>query len=333
MSDEPMQPSFWEGNDRAYLLNLPCLNLRARDLIGLVVLHGGGQPPQMTPELPEVYQQLIGHPDTLIALTSAFDCRGGPWQFPQEDSAYQRRMDLHVMQRLQLAPGDSRSFRELFRRMKIDLITLDGICLFETPTENWPNWPREALSAYTAGLDKPLPLPQTAEEMATAKRISAQGVMDAERLYLRPHHLMCIMCYYGGEQDKPLEIDNLWEPILRMRENPEIEITLVEGDCMVCPPCHAYDPRSGACITICGLRDRRKDLDTIRLLDLLPGTTMKARDLYRLYIERIPHATDVCYYTEAETTIPEWAPCGSSKSGRYEKGLARVAKDLGLETE
>ena len=111
MPDEPIHPSFWEGNDPAYLLSLPCLNLRARDLIGLVALHGAGQPPQMPPELPEVYAQLIDHLDTLITLPSAFDCNGGPRQFPKEDNAYQRRMDLHVMQRMQLKPVHIRSFR------------------------------------------------------------------------------------------------------------------------------------------------------------------------------------------------------------------------------
>ena len=123
-------------------------------------------------------------------------------------------------------------------------------------------------------------------------------------------------------------MDNLWEPIVRMRENPEIPITLVEGDCMVCPPCTSFDPRSGACITLCGLKDRRKDLDTLQLLDLLPGTTMPARELFARYLERLPSARPVCYYDEG--SIPEWRPCGSAINGNYEKGLAKIKEDLGL---
>lgn len=329
MSDTELTPTCWEGQQPDYLLELPCVSLRARDLLGLVCLHGGGEPPLVPPGLRDLYTQIVAHPDTLLTLTSAFDCRGGPYQFPKEDNAYQRRLDLHILQRLMLVPGDTRSARELFRRLKVQLSTLDGVCVFEKPTETWPNWPAQSVAAYLAGLEKPLPVPQTPEQRAAIKAESAQEVLTGQRLYLRPHHLMCIMCYYGSGSDKVLEIDNLWEPILRMRQDPDVEITLVEGDCLVCPPCTSYDHRSGACITLCGLKDRRKDLDTLQQLDLLPGTTMKARDLYRLYRERLPSAESVCHYTEAGTTIPEWAPCGTAREGRYQKGLERLQEDFG----
>lgn len=331
MSHGESAPTCWEGQAPNYLLGLPTVSLRARDLLGLVCLHGGGEPPQMPADLPALYEQIVAHPDTLLTPTSAFDCRGGPFQFPREDNAYQRRLDLHVCQRLSLVPGDTRSARELFRRMKIDLTSLDGLCVFAQPTETWPSWPAKAVAAYLAGLDKPLPLPQTAAQRAQAKCASAAEVLTGERLYLRPHHLMCIMCYYGSGNDQVLEIDNLWEPILRMREDPEVEITLVEGDCLVCPPCTSYDPRSGACITVCGLKDRRKDLDTLQQLDLLPGTTMNAQDLYRLYMKRVPSAESICHYTETGQTIPEWAPCGAAREGRYQKGLERLKQDFGDE--
>jgi hypothetical protein len=319
----------WEGSESGYLLDIPRFTLRARDLLRLVCLRGGGQASQMPPALPEICQQIIDHPDTLLTLTSAFDCRGGPYQFPKDDSAYQRRLDLHLLQRLQLVPGDTRPARELFRRLKTAVPTLDGLCVFAHPTENWPSWPADAVAAYGRGLLLPLPDPQTADEAAAAKAASVAEIAAAGRLYLRPHHLMCTMCYYGSGADEVLQIDNLWEPILRMREDPEVEITLVEGDCLVCPPCTSYDPRSGACITVCGLKDRRKDLDALQQLDLLPGTTMKARDLYRLYMERLPSAESVCHYTEAGRTIPEWTPCSTAREGRYEKGLERLAEDFG----
>lgn len=320
----------WEGTEPGYLLALPHFTLRARDLLGLVCLRGGGEPAQMPPDLPQTYQQIADHPDCLLTLTSAFDCRGGPYQFPKEDNAYGRRLDLHVLQRLMLAPGDTRPARELFRRLKTAIPDLTGLCVFAHPTEHWPSWPTEAVAAYQRGLASGLPDPQTAEQSARAKASSVAEIAAADRLCLRPHHLMCMMCHYG-RSDSPLQVDNLFEPVERIRQNPELEITLVEGDCMVCPPCHyGYEPRSGACVAGCGLRDRRKDLDVLQLLNLLPGATMKARELYRLYREHIPHAAVICYYVEPGTTIAEWQPCSTARTGVYEQGLARLAEDLGL---
>jgi hypothetical protein len=326
--DEAAPRRTFEAAEPEYLRELQPVRLRARDLLGLIVRHGGGEPPHMPPDLPEVYARILADPDTPVTLTSAFDAGGGPFQFPREDNAMQRRMDLHVLQRLQLVPGDTRPARELFRRAALAITSLDGICVFETPSERWPSWPEEAVAAYAAGLAKPLPDPQTAEQMAQAKRDSVAEIESADRLYLRPHHLMCITCTYGGGLDKPLEVDNLWEPLVRIKENPEIEITFVEGDCMVCPPCPGHDPRSGTCIRLCGLKDRRKDLDTLRLLDMLPGDTMPARELIARYLERIPHVRAVCDYGEGQ--MPEWQSCGGSFSGNYEKGLEKLREDLGL---
>jgi hypothetical protein len=326
--EEPEPRRAYEGTDPEYLTTLQPISLRARDLLGLICLHGGGEPPQMPLDLPEVYAEVLAHPDTCLTLTSAFDCRGGPFQFPREDNAFQRRMDLHILQRLMLAPGDSRSARELFRRAAEWITSLDGICVFEHSTEKWPSWPEEAVAAYLRGLQEKLPWPQTDAQRAQVKTESVAEIETGDSLYLRPHHLMCIMCYYGSGHDQVLGHDNLWEPILRMRQDPNIPITFVEGDCQVCPPCTSYDHRSGACITLCGLKDRRKDLDTLQLLDMLPGDRMPAKELFARYVERIPHANPVCYYAEA--SVPEWRPCGSALNGNYEKGLERIKADLGL---
>jgi len=327
MEDEAPRRAF-EGREPEYLAELPGYSLRARDLLGLICLHGGGEPPHMPAELPGLYEQVLAHPDVCLTLTAAFDCRGGPFQFPREDNAYQRRLDLHVLQRLMLSPGDARSARELFRRAAKEIDSLDGICVFAEPTERWPSWPADAVAAYLRGLAEPLPDPQTKEEGAQAKLASVAEIESSEGLFIRPHHIMCITCFYGGGATGPIAADNLWEPIVRMKENPDIPITLVEGDCMVCPPCGGFDPRSGACIRVCGLKDRRKDLDTLRLLDLLPGDTLPARELLARYVERIPHVKAVCDY--GEQRVPEWLSCSGSFSGNYEKGLAKLKEELGV---
>ncbi|MCE5239701.1 hypothetical protein LLH23_14630 [bacterium] len=327
MGDEAPRQTF-EGQDPRYLAELPGYAIRARDVLGLICLHGGGEPPHMTVDLAPLYERIVAHPDTCLTLTSAFDCGGGPFQFPREDSAYQRRMDLHVLQRLMLSPGDARSARELFRRAGKEITSLDGICVFETPTERWPNWPEEAVAAYLRGLQTPLPEPRTPEQLAQMKQDSVAEIEGSEGLFIRPHHLMCITCFYGGGATGPIPGDNLWEPLARIKANPDLPVTLVEGDCMVCPPCGGHDHRSGTCIRLCGLKDRRKDLDTLRLLDLLPGDTMPARELLARYVERIPHVRVVCDY--GEQRVPEWLACGGSFSGNYEKGLAKIKAELGI---
>ena len=87
---------------------------------------------------------------------------------------------------------------------------------------------------------------------------------------------------------------------------------------MVCPPCHGFEPKSAICVAGCGLRDRLKDLDVLQKLGLLPGATLKARDLYALLFERVPHSADICDYGEGH--VREWRACGGSFSGNYEKG-------------
>lgn len=321
------QPSpTWQGSEPDHLAQMSPLAIRARDLVSLVCLRGGGAPPDMSPALPRLLEQIALAPDVLLTLTSAFDCRGGPYQFPREDSPYQRRLDLHVLQRLGLSPGDTRPARWLFARLPESIPSLAGLCVFADPTEKWPNWPAEAVAAYERGLEVPWEPIQTREVSAAAKAASVAEIAAADRLYLRPHHILCILCYYGREADAPLDVDNLWEPLVRIREDPDVEVTLVEGDCMVCPPCHSFDPASGTCVAACGLRDRRKDLDTLQQLDLLPGETLKARDLLRLYLERIPEVKAVCDYGEA--TAWEWRACGGSHTGTYEHALQRLREWL-----
>jgi len=242
-------PTF-EGREPEYLTTLKRV-APGRDLLGLICMHGGGEPSHIRRASGGLRAGpgASGHArDAHLRLRVR---RALP--FPREDNAFQRRMDLHILQRLHLVPGDTRPARELFRRAALEITSLDGICVFEHPTANWPNWPRVRgrVRGWSA---EPLPDPQTREQTAQAKLDSVAEIEASDRLYLRPHHLMCITCFYGGGGDKPLEIDNLWEPLVRIKANPEIEITFVEGDCMVCPPCPGHDPKSGTCIRVCGLK-------------------------------------------------------------------------------
>lgn len=316
----------WLGCDPEALAGLEPVEIRARELISLVCLLGGVDPPTEGMARPlgglrGLLATIQSEPETPLTLTAAFDRGGGPYQFPREDTPFQRRLDLQVLRRLNLVPGDTRSARELFHRLRGGLPNLDDVCYFVDEGECWPSWPMGAIQAYPRGLLVGLPPAQSPEQMARIKRRSVDEIERSGHLLIRPHHLMCIACYYGGGGEEPLANDNLLELRLLMQANPEIEVELVEGQCMVCPPCQDFEPRSGRCVARCDLRDRLKDLDVMRRLDLLPGTRMSARDLYTLLFSRIATAAQICDYGADRS--PEWEPCGSARAGRYEAARAR----------
>jgi hypothetical protein len=312
----------WEGTEPDYLLNLPLLNLRARDLLGLSCLRGGGQPPEGLERAEPAWEQIKTHLDTPVRLTSTIDHMGGPHQYPRSETPYLRRLDLHVLQRMSLVPGDIRAARDLLRRLPDAIPDLKGICVFDEPTDKWPNWPEASVTAYLQGLQVAVPPRQAPEDMQRIKKLSVAELEAAEIIYLRPHHMLCILCVYGNGLNEPLAVDNLWEILQRMIENPEIPVHLVEGDCMVCPPCHSFDPLSGACVAGCGLRDRRKDLDTMQLLDVLPGETYTARELLDRYHRLIHDTGQTCDYGDGN--IAEWKPCGTARTGAYTRGMKRL---------
>ena len=86
--------------------------------------------------------------------------------------------------------------------------------------------------------------------MKASKQKSCLEIEKSDRIIIRPHHLLCVICFIGGENNNiPLAEDNLFEIWDKMRNNPNIPVTIVEGpgECMVCPPCHSFVPERGIC--------------------------------------------------------------------------------------
>jgi len=117
---------------------------------------------------------------------------------------------------------------------------------------------------------------------------------------MRPHLLLCGLCQYGDGVRPPFAEDNIPEFLdLVFNQNRDMEITLVPGaDWMMCAPCPYRSPALNACVTgrnaSGGLYNQTKDLNVLRALGLTYGTTMKARDFYRLALEKIPSPAWVC---------------------------------------
>ncbi len=296
------------------------MTMRPHHLMCLFCLKGGGNPPDReSARLDEKLQAIEADRNILITLETAFDCMGGPTTFPTKHDAATRRKDLQVLRALNMVPDATRNARELFhRRIPQNIPNLAGIC--QLGGESGPAWqecPEAYTGAYEKGLEEGIIIFRDPVEKEQSKVDSAAEIMTAERLRVRPHHLCCILCAYGGGMRAPLVEDNLWEILVRSRENPDIEIELIEGACMVCPPCQGYDPDKEICDAGCGLRDRLKDLNTFQKLGLQHGDVLPARELWALLFEKLESLADIC--DNPDGVIPEWSTCGGTHSGKYEK--------------
>jgi hypothetical protein len=149
------------------------------------------------------------------------------------------------------------------------------------------------------------------------------------------------VCQYGGGVRPPFKPDNLPELVeMVLTIKPDIPITLVRGaDWMMCAPCAARAPELNACvcgpISSGGLYNELKDLNLLQRLGLTYGTTMKARELFKLIFERVPSALGVCALNNHGNPPNSfwWDPCGESnvKGGNknYEKGRKELLSSIG----
>jgi hypothetical protein len=238
------------------------------------------------------------------------------------------KRDLDILQRLGLTPGATMPAIDLFDLLFSAIPSAEGIAGYGDGTGAFA--PCDGCSAvdYAAGVAKGLGgvfYLRDEDEMARVKQESANAVLQADHLYIRPHHVMCMTCFYGSHLDNmvPIAEDNLYEAIVAMQRNPDIPVTLIEGPCMICPPCAFYDPQANLCYLHIGigLRDEKKDLDVLRLLGLQYGDTLPAREYLRLLYEHVPSTRLVCGQGDGVERAPSWRVCDSPEgSERYAAG-------------
>ncbi len=293
-------------------------------LLCLCCKRGGGcVPTAKKNNLDQVYNQISDNNDLHFTLVGAFDEVGARTPRFYKQEVEERRKDLDVLQRLGLCYGDTRTARDLFARIAERIDNLYNICQY--PDNEYGVWQECALARekhFKCG-NKPLPNAQNKEQMRHYKEESCKDILDSDNIVIRAHHLLCILCFIGGNNHNPLEQDNLYEAWIKIKENPDISVTLIEGpqECCICPPCHSFVPERGLCVAACHLRDRKKDLDTLLALGLRSGDTITGKEVYERIFKKIPRAMLVCGY---ETdTCPEWSSCSSVHSGSYEKGVER----------
>lgn len=261
-----------------------------------------------------------------------------------EGKLFNLRRDLTILERLGLMPGaeiPASDLIRLIRHPKAGIPACRDICCFDTETApcwrgcrfgNSGNYERGIAMA----LEKLIPA-RTCAERQCRKAESAQETYDADLLRISPHHLLCMACFAGRRRPGeyfPLEDDNLYEAVERCRKHPETMIELVAGPCMICPPCNGYYPDSGFCSMgfAMGLRNQKKDLDTLQWMGLDYGVKMRADELFRLMFERIKDKKDICGYNTDRQTHEAWSICpgvgGSDGFGNYREA---AGENLGMD--
>ena len=138
-----------------------------------------------------------------------------------------------------------------------------------------------------------------------------------ERITLRPHELLCIVCTMGGGR-RGREDQRSRELIATIRANPQIPVTVrCDGGELFGyqDPGTAKDTPEGFDFAL------RRDLEILRRLDLPPGATLPARILFLRLWERISTTEGICSF--GTVTSDAWRGCPKAEKGHYEKGHAK----------
>ena len=264
----------------------------------------------------------------------------GPEEDTPEGADFNKRRDLDILLRLNLPPGVTLSARILFNRLLDRIETVSGICDYEAVTSDaWKGCPKAKSGCYEKAREKGAKViipPRNEEEMTRDKKESIADMYEAKTtgIAVKPHLLLCAVCQYGGGTKPPFKPDNLPELIQLVLKEPDTLMTMTEGaPWMMCGPCPNRAPELNACVNVKGsggLTNQLRDLRTLQLLGLTFGSTMKAKDLYKRVLERIPSTLAVCRFESRQPSV--WSDgCGSRETNNedYEKGRAELMKEFG----
>ncbi len=331
------------------------LTIRPYQLLCTVCSLGeeGHEPVRQYEKARQIRDAIRRNPDVPVTLAChagalySFQDSGTGEDTPEGDE-FNRKRDLDVLQILGLAPGSTLPARALFELLLKGLPTVSGICGYDTVTgEAWKGCPKAAGDNYEKGFEKGIKAlipPRTEEEMAKEKVTSLQALYAASVVPVRPHILVCAVCQYGEGLRPGYKDDNLPELLdLILNRKPDLEIKMAKGaDWMMCAPCPGRNPELNCCTHVMGsgeLDSQKRDLNLLQKLGLKFGSTMKARDLYRLIFERITTTHGIPDICIKYNTMPSvwWDECcgylfQGNPRAKYEKGRREMMKKLNLTT-
>jgi hypothetical protein len=320
------------------------LTVRPYQLLCLVCSLGEGGP--RDGKLQALLEAVQENPDRPLTITcnagDVYACQDpGTAEDTPEGADYNRKRDLDILQRMSWPPGITLPARTAFLCLLKQIPTVSGLCGYDSVTaEAWQGCPKAQSGNYERGHQKGITAlipPRSEEEMAREKERSLQALYAAQEVTIRPHILLCAVCQYGGGVRPPFPADNLPELLdLILHKNPDLLIRMARGaDWMMCAPCPQRVPELNACVNVLGsggLSNEKRDLDTLQRLGLQFGSALKARELYRLILERIPTTQDVCQREGNCCPSVWWDGCGESNvkegNANYEKGRRELMEKL-----
>jgi len=250
-----------------------------------------------------------------------------------ESSIFYVRCNLKILQKMGMVPGSTRPAVEIFARLLETIENAKGILYFEEITsEIWKGLEKEGLNydkGRAMGLEAIFPH-WGKNKVSQIKADSVNSMYQSKKLKIRPHHLMCMTCFYGGHEFQPIIEDNLFEAINIIHSNPDVLIELVCGPCMICPPCKFYCESSNQCVSSNGmaLRDELKDLDVLQILGLNYGDILTAKELFAKLYMKIVSTDQICGFGNNKNRIPEWGIC--NEAGKDENSAYTKARAEGL---
>jgi hypothetical protein len=325
------------------------ITIRPYQALCAVCSLGGGDSVPKVEKIKELLEIVRKSPDIPITLR----CNVGDlftFQDPgtQDDTPegieFNRRRDLEILLRLNFTPGETITARILFNRLLDRITTVSEICGYENITSDaWKGCPRAKSDYYERGRGRGITAiipPRSKGEMEKEKNESLKAMYEARTtgIRVRPHILICAVCQYGWGIRPPYKEDNLPELIQLILKEPDTLITLAEGaDWMMCAPCPERVPDLNACANVKGsggLTNQLRDLRTLQKLGLTYGTTMNARELYRLIFERVPRTFDICNFDSPrpsiwwdDYTIGSYCGARDKHNKNYEKGKEMLIRE------
>lgn len=133
---------------------------------------------------------------------------------------------------------------------------------------------------------------------------------------LQPRLLLCLRCRAGGGASMRFAKDDANELAELFKREPDTCVRLETAFDEVGGRTELYDATTP--------EERKRDLDVLCRLGLVPGDERTARDLFSRIDKQIPNLDGICRYDANQAFIGTWDECPVAHTSAYEKGKGAV---------
>jgi hypothetical protein len=149
------------------------------------------------------------------------------------------------------------------------------------------------------------------------------GLSDPPALEIPARQLLGLVCACGGAACPLFRATSEAHGILaRLKADPALSLRLT-SDADRIPHYTRLGADDYTALDREGVFNRKRDLDVLQRLGLVPGDTRRARYLYELLFQRLETPWGIC-----ACDTPNWEGCPLARSGAYEKVRAQGWKEI-----